>query len=133
MKCIFTGTAVFILLITACGGYTGVTYSYSDGSNNTLYIENNILEYRPVTPAESSSGTYSGGIAVRIQLSAQDMEQIKEAFEDALADTAAHQENRAMMTGLVKIEGNGKIRTCILRQDSPSKNRIEKLLTNSVK
>ncbi len=47
---------------TATNQNMGITYTYYDGNNNEYVIQPGLLEYKPVQPAESSSGVYSGGV-----------------------------------------------------------------------
>lgn len=91
-------------------------FAYGDGSGNgyTVYFDGATpvrFTYRPITPRESSSGTYSGGAAVV-------HERVLQSDADALfgilgrifAATEDHCPDRAMGTGCIK-----QVPTCLVK------------------
>ena len=103
---------------------TQIQYEYADGSGNTFLLSSSTLEYLPVTPERSSSGTYSGGEAKKVSVTESESEQLVAMFEKAISNTSAHQKVREMMTGLI-VKGNTKV---VLKRSSPEKTEIEKVL-----
>lgn len=66
------------------------------------------FEYTPVTPERSSSGTYSGGMAARGELTPTQVQQIWTKMRELRADTASHVENRMMGTGSFRVSEDGQ-------------------------
>lgn len=76
------------------------------------------FEYTPVTPAQSSTGTYSGGEPVHAELATDDA-RLRELWRriDALAaDTAAHGPDRNKGTGLFRVTAAERPRSFLLEQ-----------------
>jgi hypothetical protein len=61
-------------------------HAYIDGNNNTYEIGDR-LEYVPITPAQSSSGMYSGGLPNSVALDAERRAELLELLERIVADT----------------------------------------------
>ena len=83
---------------------------YADGSANLVRLaDDGEFEYLPVTPAESSSGSYSGGDPVRARLSPGDprIAAIRAEVERLAADTPRHIAQRTMGSGAFTIEAEG--------------------------
>lgn len=106
-----------------------LNYIYSDGSSNNYIISETQLKYDPVTPKESSSGTYSGGEAKTKTIAKSDFEKINVLFKEAFATKADHQQNREMMTGLlIRKKGKKTIEQIVLKSSSAYISKIESLL-----
>jgi hypothetical protein len=103
------------------------TYLYSDGSANTFILTPTTLEYDPVTPEKSSTGTYSGGIPGKVDLKPEEYRDLVRLFESAFEDTGSHQQNREKMTGLVTRKGTDSLRV-VLKRDAGVKVVLEKKL-----
>ncbi len=115
-----------VILLTGCMDQTKL--EYADGNGNRYIITSTILQYVPVTPETSSSGTYSGGEAKVITLHDAQHKAINKLLQDAIGNKAIHVENRVMGTGLIlKDDGSGSEKW-IIRGDAPEKERIEGLL-----
>ena len=78
------------------------TFEYADGSGNVYQVSDSLLEYLPVTPRESSSGTYSGGNAAKVTLTKTDYDLIRTMLEDVIHKKEIHIKNREMMTGMIR-------------------------------
>lgn len=103
-------------------------YVYADGSANRYIITSDSLEYDPVTPAESSTGTYSGGEPKTVSISKQQFESIGQLFDKAVANKAVHIEDRMKTSGAISIvEGDNRIQV-ILAPGCSEKENIESLL-----
>jgi len=117
----------FVLLIIAVACMNTANYEYADGNANVYVITPTELKYIPVTPEESSSGTYSGGEPKNIAISPTQFQTLEALFESALNNTGTHIENRVMMSGLVSRTGSNK-KQCILKPGSPDIKLIEEAL-----
>mgnify|MGYP001193123556 CR=1 FL=1 len=113
---------------------TSVLYRYADGNGNSYVInqkDSDIIEfeYDPVEPIESSSGEYSGGIAVKKKITPEEFEQVKEVFNQAKADVSAHTSVRAMGTGHLTIQENGAVTLdLMLSYRSSAQKAVEEVL-----
>jgi hypothetical protein len=103
-------------------------YEYADGSGNTYLLTPASLEYLPVTPETSSSGTYSGGEPRKVNVGELEFERLSNLMDRAINDSSTHQENREMMTGLVVRAGASGRTRVVLKRNSPVKSEIEKAL-----
>lgn len=116
-----------------------LSYIYADGSGNRYILrqaeasqresidaDRRIeLAYEPVTPAQSSSGVYSGGTPWTVTLSDEQSAGLARLFEDALHEESAHQENRAMGTGEVSRKTATNTTRRILASNAAIKARLE--------
>lgn len=79
--------------------------NFSDGSGNRYTVSGvgadgeARLVYSPVTPEQSSSGTYSGGAPADLQLSAENTSDLLRRVRVLEQDTAHHTEGRSMGSG----------------------------------
>lgn len=119
---------IIILTISGCKSHEMIIYSYSDGNNNTYEIKKWELAYKPVTPIESSSGTYSGGQPKTIKLTQADYDKVIDILNKAIEDKSMHIDERVMMSGMIRVEKKGGNQFYILGARSQSKYEIEKLL-----
>jgi len=120
-------TCVLLLFITAC--MTKPTdYSYADGSANVYELRGHVLEYIPVKPEESSTGTYSGGEPKTVTISTQQRDTLQSLFEKAILNTAVHQKDRAKGTGAITMIKSKEEQRYILRMGCAEIGRIEEAL-----
>lgn len=127
---------VCILFFAGCKTEKMNTYQYADGSGNIYNLGNSqtlLLEYIPVKPSESSSGTYSGGEAVKKQITSGQFAEIVKAISEAQSDKSLHIENRVMMSGAVSIISNGKEKNFILKPGCENIKIIENALKEALK
>lgn len=80
------------------------TYTYIDGNNNTYTIRPDSIFYKPVTPAESSSGIYSGGEPKAVKLSAEQFAKIEAMIKAIWKDKKIHCDKREMGYGTIVIK-----------------------------
>lgn len=97
---------------------------YIDGNNNSWIIEKDSIEYNPMTALMSSSGIYSGGEHKKIQLSAEQFNEIHKLISLAFEKSEEQETTRKMGTALIKT-GTQK---CILDSGSEIKRSIENWL-----
>jgi hypothetical protein len=103
-------------------------YIYADGSANRYIITADSLEYDPVTPEESSTGTYSGGDPKIVSISEEQFDTISQLFDKAIANKAVHIQDRIKTSGAISIS-KGDVRThVILAPNCIEKEAIESLL-----
>jgi hypothetical protein len=95
--------------------------TFADGSANTFRFWQDVsteaaqYKYEPVTMAESSSGTYSGGTAKAGELSPEETETIWTHVDTLSADEALHTDNRMMGTGSFMVNSSGAEREFIVK------------------
>lgn len=86
------------------------TVSFSDGSGNRYTVtgagagSEARLVYSPVTPEESSSGTYSGGVPADVQIPPEKTSELWRRVRALESDTANHAQGRSMGSGSFHIE-----------------------------
>ena len=100
-------------------------FRYYDGSGNGYIIKQGNFTYEPVTPERSSSGTYSGGKAVSRAISEKEVATLEALFNKAVTSANEHQDDRAMMTGLVVIENGEDTLRVVLKPGSLAKKELE--------
>ena len=81
---------------------------YSDGSGNAYFFEGQPAGtiqavYRPVDPAQSSSGTYSGGEPWSVDLDVAGAGELWRWVEGLAADETIHVQDRQKGTGVVHL------------------------------
>lgn len=116
MKIACTLPWIFTLLITACMNTTADQYEYADGSANLYRITRDSVQYIPVTPAESSTGFYSGGKPATVSITAEQFQLLKQQLDGAIADTSLHTPDRAKRTALIVRTGPQDTTRVILHQ-----------------
>ena len=81
--------------------------NYSDGSGNAFFFSQAAGDseakfvYNPVTPKESSSGTYSGGSPRKGAMTPAQVSELKRWVQQLKDDSANHAEQRGMGTGAI--------------------------------
>ncbi len=130
--------AVLILTIPACmrsNMNAGTIYQYADGSGNKYVLKPDTrqIAYRPVKPAQSSSGVYDGGDAATKIISSEKVTAIVKAIEDAAEKNSIHLNTRPMGSGTIVIERDGTSTRYVIDGGSPENERIEALLTDVMK
>jgi hypothetical protein len=119
---------VILLLINFSCMKSNHRYVYADGSANRYLITSDSLEYDPVTPEESSTGTYSGGSPKTVSISAEQFRSISQLFDQAIANKVVHIEDRMKTSGAISVV-KGDLRTqIILAPGCAEKEAIEILL-----
>lgn len=103
-------------------------YTYADGSANRYIITSDSLEFDPVTPAESSTGTYSGGDPKTVSISAEQFESIGHVFDKAVANKTVHIQDRMKTSGAISIMKGNNHTQVILAPGCAEKEAIESLL-----
>jgi hypothetical protein len=103
-------------------------YYYADGSGNVYMLNGNVLTYDPVTPAESSTGTYSGGEPKMVTLTSEQVHAVIHVLERGMGKTIDQIANREKGTGEITIRYGKEQRRCILRMGSDAITEIETLL-----
>ena len=99
------------------------SYEYIDGNGNVYAISSTTIVYDPVTPEESSTGTYSGGEPYFASLEPKQFTDLEQTFQKAMADTNGQTTQRTMGTGTLMVLP-AKI-TYIFGMNSAQKKSIE--------
>ena len=76
---------------------------YYDGSNNLYRIYPDKIDYYPMTPERSSSGTYSGGEPWEQEISEERYQQIWQMIQEVVQMKTVHLQNRTMGSGMLHI------------------------------
>ena len=119
---------ILFLLVSVSCMKSAYQYTYSDGSANRYILAPGTLEYDPVTPEESSTGTYSGGDPKTVSISPEQFDSIRHLLDKAISDTAVHIEDRIKTSGAIAVvKGNDRTQV-ILAPGSAEKEAIENLL-----
>ncbi len=93
---------------------------YHDGSNNGFNVEQTAAgasisaAYDPVTPEQSSSGTYSGGAPWKGTLTADQAAGLWRRVRAMEGDRKLHQRNRTKGSGSFQLRSDGKERALLV-------------------
>ena len=122
----FAITVLLSLLLVQCKSTQPVHISYTDQNNNRYTVTESVLKYDPITPAESSSGTFSGGDPLNIKITKNDFEAITNLAEEILS-TESRDNKREMLTSVLTIKKGAESRTVILKKSKDRMNLEEML------
>lgn len=78
-----------------------VVYRYHDGANNVWSIGPKKIVYHPVTPAMSSTGTYSGGEPFEKTISETQFSEIEALLNAGVANKTIHENSRLKGSGMI--------------------------------
>jgi hypothetical protein len=118
---------LFFLLNAACMSQPS-TYEYADGNANLYLMTQTSLRYVPVTPQESSSGTYSGGNPITVAITQAQYNELKTIFDKAIDNKNIHIEKRQMLSGMITLMGDFENGQCILKPGCAEMATIEQKL-----
>lgn len=105
-----------------------MNYSYADGSGNKYRLKDATLQYIPMTPEQSSSGTYSGGDPFTLELEKMNLIKLIDVFERALWSEEDHTKMRTMGSGTLYKKVGEESSLIYLRMRSGSMEEINALL-----
>lgn len=77
------------------------TYRYHDGSDNSWKIGPKHITYLPITPAMSSTGTYSGGDPYEKDISPEQYHAIEALLKAGINNKAIHKQGRLKGSGMI--------------------------------
>lgn len=78
-----------------------VLYRYHDGANNVWSIGPQKIVYQPITPAMSSTGTYSGGEPFEKPISEAQFAEIEALLKKGVANKSIHEDSRLKGSGMI--------------------------------
>lgn len=78
-----------------------VLFRYHDGANNVWSIGPKKIVYHPVTPAMSSTGTYSGGEPFEKNISESQFNEIEALLKVGVAHKTIHENSRLKGSGMI--------------------------------
>ncbi len=120
------------IIFAGCVSMDYVRYDYSDGNGNVFRIirEKEItVEYVPVRPVMSSSGSYDGGMPVKKTVSAEALMPVIAALENAIRKTEIHIQSRVKLSGVISRYQSGNSTTVILSPEAEEIHLIEDALS----
>ena len=103
-------------------------YEYADGSANVYRITNSTLNFIPIKPEESSSGTFSGGVPKTVQLTSSQFDEIRTVMEQGIGNARIHIVDRVKMSGVITVINGKHQRQYILKPNCTELQAIEKVL-----
>jgi len=106
---------------------------YSDGNANTWIISPSGLEYIPVTPQESSSGIYSGGVPVNKTITSLVYQKICEATDTIFRSGKPFLVMRTMGSVQIRRIMNDKEETVILVSEDTNVISLRTLLDEYIR
>ena len=118
------------LLLLSCSALadTLISFDYADGRGNLYHISPGLLKYEPVTPNESSSGIYSGGLPVTKILSPEDYHSLIVRIQTAIQNKVIQIDQNLMGSGMIEFYDNNQKTTVLLRQNAKEKQALELFL-----
>ena len=103
-------------------------FDYADGSGNLYHVSPSLLKYEPVTPNQSSSGIYSGGLPTTKILSPEDYNTLMNRVQAAIRNKAIQINQRLMGSGMIEFYDNNQKTTVLLQQHAKEKQALELFL-----
>lgn len=138
-KLFFITHLFLIFFLLNCGAKEmtqNTIYKYLDGNGNEYLLRNDktiTLEYYPVKPEFSSSGTYSGGEYKEIVINQSQYEAIVKILTHAFKNKEIQMDKRVMMSCFISITDNNKKNSAVIKPGSEIINKIETLLKDTFK
>lgn len=106
-------------------------FDYLDGNGNKYSITPESIIYDPITPAESSTGIYSGGEPYNISISLVEFEILQETAMNCINKKEGIIENRIKGSGMLVVEPGNKI--FIFDSQSTQKTEMENTIQSITK
>ena len=107
-------------------------YCYSDMNGNLFIITSNHIEYIPVTEKNSSSGTYSGGIVVKKNISKEQYKNIISEIEVVFNNKALQIETKLRPSASLYIKRKSGIEKSIIILISDEQKKLEDMLNQLI-
>ncbi len=113
----------FLFTFIYCATPTeNMTYYYTDLNNNSYKITSTHLQYDPIKPAESSSGSYDGGEPVKVVIDKKTFTDISKKADSLMATSEIYTTSRKMLTAILSMERDGRTTRCMIM---PSNERTD--------
>ncbi len=100
---------------------------FVDQNNNVYTIEKKWVDYQPIKPEQSSSGTYSGGHEAKVIITEKIFEELSELANEIAANKKGHTTKRQMLTAMIYLTIDEQTYKYIL-SNSAERRRFEKRL-----
>lgn len=107
------------------------SFDYIDGNANKYSISTEEIIYDPITPAESSTGTYSGGEPYTVNISLTEFEVLQETAMNCINKKEGLIEDRKMGSGTLIVQPGSK--TFIFDMNSTQKKEMEEAIKSVTK
>jgi hypothetical protein len=104
------------------------TMVYTDQNNNTYTVTQNSVTYDPITPMESSSGTYSGGDPWTKKIDQEVFYVIETWFNDIAKDKTQHLKQRIKPSIVLSVKKGKKKEKVLIVKPSKEFDEYMKLL-----
>ena len=104
------------------------TMVYTDQNNNTYTITETSVEYDPITPAESSSGMYSGGEPWKKKIDNEVFYVIETWFNDINKDKTQHLKKRIKPSIVLSVKKGKKKEKVLIAKPNKEFDEYMKLL-----
>ena len=101
---------------------------YTDQNNNTYTITETSVEYDPITPAESSSGMYSGGEPWKKKIDNEVFYVIETWFNDINKDKTQHLKKRIKPSIVLSVKKGKKKEKVVIAKPNKEFDEYMKLL-----
>ena len=101
---------------------------YTDQNNNTYTITETSVEYDPITPAESSSGMYSGGEPWKKKIDNEVFYVIETWFNDISKDKPQHLKKRIKPSIVLSVKKGKKKEKVLIAKPNKEFDEYMKLL-----
>ncbi len=107
---------IFYLLLSldSFGQANVAKYEFFDGSANTYIITSDSIEYIPIEPSESATGTYDGGDPVLRKIDSSEYDTLSFIIQEMISDKFFHITDRMKTSGLIKVHTNDEINAYII-------------------
>ena len=102
------------------------SFDYVDGNGNKYSITTNTITYDPITPLESSTGTYSGGEPYTININLTQFETLQKTAMNCINKKDGQTKQRNKGTGTLIIQPGNK--TYLFEMNSSQKKEIEEAI-----
>lgn len=124
---LFVFLAAWPITVAAQNLTDAVKISYTDQNNNRYLADSGTLAYQPITAANSSSGTYSGGEPAEVAITEEVFMQLFQLSQELLQLTEHQAKARQMTTSMLHVNHNGRDEQAML-YPCDERNEFEALL-----
>lgn len=118
---------LLLIMVIACKTSEIVNITYTDQNNNRYFISEQTLRYDPIKELESSSGTYSGGDPVSVNITSEQLRKLREMAQKLVASSEGKTTKREMLTSVLALKTGDSLKSVILKK-SEARAAFEKLL-----
>lgn len=100
---------------------------YVDFNNNVYTIGKSSIHYSPMTPENSSSGTYSGGEASDTTITEGQFKDLSKIASSIIANKKLHLKTRRMLTAMLYVTAEGETEKCTISKSTAHSELVKML------